>query len=404
MALEEDRSVIDALMARGRRYTLEHGEQDMNPIDRLMAIGRGEMRAEHRRPEMTPHVAEELGAMGTGEAFARMRGTELLPFLGHVIRGGRTRQFNQAFDRLEAGEGDEWEQANDRDTVIEFLREASEMEQRGMTIPAEVTTRLARMAPYAIEFMATSGIGKAGATVGAKLGLKGVAATAHGTIGRTAAKAGTRLLAGAGSAVARSPAFAGMTFATAQEKMLSSRMKGEKVSPVRAYLAAFGDTLIELFAEESSEAMGRVVRKIPGVQALSRKFDDIVRSKIGWDVGRYGKVLKQAGYHGPILEVAEEDLGAILRSVAKLEGDDPKLWNRLKETVPGLFSRERMLQLITFSIPAIPGSTVRAATGIYGERQQELFEREMEEAKRHVEAERQAQHREGAEELKAFAQ
>ena len=166
------------------------------------------------------------------------------------------------------------------------------------------------------DFLITGGVGSAAA----KSLLK---TTAKEMAGKTLSEAGKKMLVGglegATKALVMTPLMPS-SYANFINTMTQLNGEGQMDLSAKAVRKAIEDGLIETFSENAGELFG--------IPFETKIFDGIAKSKLG-EIGKAmsrtgaGRLLKDAGWHGLIGEMAEEVLGNAMRSIPEV-GTDPE--------------------------------------------------------------------------------
>lgn len=329
-------------------------------------------------PELYELRWERLGPISANEMWERSKWYEKgwIPF--NIVPAMQVLDLYSAAKRLEA---DDYESEHVRQGDVEMVRawmkRIAEEQVRGVSTGGGVVGVLEQMPGFVGEFIATGGLANLAKKGALNVGKKVLAKTTKGTIGRTAAKAATRVGAAAAGAGLRTLAMPHRVVESAAARMLPKELEltetGQMIvreagdRPGIAFAKAFGDVLIENFSEVTGPTLNRTAKRIldtvsPGTRTQFTRFMNALR--LGW-LKKTGaaraafipRMLEKGGFHGILEEMGEEEVGRLLRATFGVEGDG-NVFERLVQSIPS--GQDYLVQLIAFSIP---GATRAAFTG-----------------------------------------
>ena len=269
---------------------------------------------------------------------------------------------------------DENQRKFDEYRVSEYIKDISEEQRRGKTIPAKVYDIVSDMPSYMLEFLLTGGL----ATFGKKAVVKGLTKT----LGKVAKKRVAGLaIKGVGWGVSGGLRAAQLPHKVA-ESVIGRRIpegmqlteegkfitEGVKESPFTSAWKGFGDVWIEMMSEEAGAGLTKglsiISKKVPFISKAVRKLGG---KWIGLGAGRnmskfYSKIGTATGYHGVLEEMGEERLGDFMRAVVGIQdfgaGEGADIFDRVIASIPK--PEQMLIEGIAFSIPGV----ARAGAGM----------------------------------------
>lgn len=305
---------------------------------------------------------DKRGKITWAEAAIKSNELELLPFspFGVARMGG----LKLAADRLKKNDyEDESQKMNDTKKLNKFMLDREEESYRGFTYGAQVYRGVSQLPGYMIEFAATGGL----ASIGKKAAIKGIEKVLQKTVEKGAAGVAVKTAGIAVGATFRAPAMYNHYIPKYGERQILANValtdKGIKLyedareTPFTSFLKAYGDTVIEVFSEETGGvllkplggAIGKLAaKKMPklakAVVALAKKFPQ---------VSNRFDIMTKAGYHGFIEEMGEERIGDTLRAIYDIDevGNNDAIFQRLANSIPSV--EQLSVELGIFSIPGV---------------------------------------------------
>lgn len=312
------------------------------------------------------------GKIGFAEAINRKSLLDSVPFAGSISAIGSLWKTKNAMDRIRSDNyGDNLEQRNlDVARVQNYLVNLEEKKTRGLSIGAQVGEGISELPAFALEFMLSGGMAKAGGTaakeavekvIGDKIG-EGIAQKvvtkgaelAAGAAARTATVGAPRILAG----TEQRQIDAGIQ--PTEKGIELAQAIGE--APATSFMKAIGDVYIENFSEVTGAGLGKLAGGFASKVVPTRITDALTRlyQKIHPN-DDIGKLLTKAGYNGFLEELGEERVGDLLRAVSGVEDFGAKnpssMFDRIVSSVP---SAEQMLvEAGVLSVPMLGFSAYR---------------------------------------------
>lgn len=212
--------------------------------------------------------------------------------------------------------------------IENYFSKAAELQERGLSIPAQITSTIAEMIPYMAEFITTSPLRSLFSKAGSKsveywIG-KGVSSK---LIGGMAGAVGT--MAGTGSRAISDKSrkeLEGIDSATAAWK---------------AFLGNYIDNLSELSGGAITKSGGWVLRKL----GAGKVIDTLARLS-GKSSKEVSDLLAKSEYHGILGEIGEERLADFLKGMTGVE-----TWSN---AIPSL-TQMLIVEPVAFSVPGLAG-------------------------------------------------
>lgn len=312
--------------------------------------------------------------------------TELAPFIGGAVETKRMVDLLASANRLN----------QDKATEEDLIKLKNYIEESGQdsTFSYKVLDTLAQLPSFAGELYVTGGTATA-TRLGARKTLKKLL-TKQGKelLEKSFKKKGIDFASGVIARSVQAP-FAGLTRIPAEtlEKQVNEKIKqaetGEEAEPLSTSLVkATGNQWAEVISEFSGGTVDNIFKtlskpvqdKILKTSLLSA-FKKVNPNK---EITQFKKIIKEMGWDGTLNEMAEEQVGDVLRGVLFKAG--------LSDEEYKLPSKEQLaLQLVSFSIPGVAISAInKFNTDLEEQRQSDfenLFIKPTEETKRSFEAE-----------------
>ena len=316
--------------------------------------------------EQWERLRREQGALGPSEVARRTRYGENVPFVGGFIEADRDAAMRKVNEKVEAWRTgkvliDPTEYLFYLDLLRAVQDEADYRQHMGTTRLGRATEISIAMAPYMIEFAATSGVYGA-ASKGVRGAVQaGLRSRIKSKAGQLALRVGSRLAGGGVGAAARMPLLPGTTWASYQRHMLDGD------SSDRAFLRALGGTWIEFATEETGTHIMRYVGRgaaygiahLPGKDRALVKFARTLHGAwraTGKTTQAFEQAFTAARFDGILGEMAEEQVARMAHWAAGTEDVD------LKPTTDELIA-----QAVAFGIPAGVRAAPRVAAA-FGQR------------------------------------
>jgi hypothetical protein len=251
-----------------------------------------------------------------------------IPFAGSAYEAAELFNVYEAAKRLNEGK----EKPDDIQTLVNF-QEHLAREAVGRTWGGDVTALLADNLPFMAEFiasgMAIGGIKRVAMRKGRQMARRQVQETLEQAIKKLGTKEGLKRFGkriGVGT-VERLPFFAGRAEKYAVQRMipefqLEAGPEGRELiylqahpgeGPLEAQVAGWADMAIEIFSEQTGEAVAAFVSPIR--RALKRRVPKLPVMRIG-----VRDFLARVGWHGTLEEMTEERIGEILREAVSQAG------------------------------------------------------------------------------------
>jgi hypothetical protein len=242
---------------------------------------------------------------------------KLLPFFGGAYDAKELALLVQAALAIDDGTAT----PSQIDAIVHFSDAAEIARLRGNSILAGAVDIASVLPGMMLEFAATSGL----YTLGAKLTAKGLNIILKRVLKKTiknraavlAGKVAFKTTTMAGGSLVRGVGLPQYTVRNAMQRMLY-----DKETFFWAAIKAPLDTWIELFTEQTGEsvaAVGKLVGKtkmvsslLKGIKAWAKRHNIQTRNSTTKFLKAFAD---RTGYHGPIPEIGEEELGKILRSI-----------------------------------------------------------------------------------------
>jgi len=328
---------------------------------------------------------KERGKIGYMEAAQRVDKTEMIPFNPEgAIKSVR---LLNAVNRIKDDQNGKpiyaekpGQRSIDLIRINNFLLKTEEERVRGFTIMGKVTSGVAALPGFMVEFIASGGliaVGKKAITKGAVK----VVEQASKSVAKKVLTTTTGLAVNATLRTALQPHRVTGGFA---DRQISSQLEltdaGLKIAETSAekphisFMKSVGDVMIENFSELTgpflSKGVSTIAKKVIPVK-LSDAIAKLYRKLHPND--SIEKIATAAGYNGFLEELGEERVGALLRAVTGVEdfgaGKDANVFDRIVASIP---SGEEML--VESLILAVPGATkvgVQQTISIIERRKQE---------------------------------
>ncbi len=270
---------------------------------------------------------------------------------------------------------DGWNQRlEDKQRIVDYLDEQSELAQRGLTVPAKVGTVVFDMLPFMVEFVTTGGL--------ASLGKAGAKKTILNLARKYTTNQTARTLANVGSTAVSAGIRASLTPQHIAENYFENRLPqfgldeqnrvvlGEaQNSPATAIYKAIGDHFIELLSEESGAGIAAMAKGLipKGVHSSASKLMNSLRkswikSVPGRDSLAFARrIAEKGGFHGILEEMGEERLGDVLRATFGVDDfgkKDGNVFDRLIAAIPD--GQQLLVEALAFSVPGAAKAAVAA--------------------------------------------
>jgi len=260
------------------------------------------------------------------------------------------------------------EQDKERDVRVltEYFEDLAEKEKRGYSLWGKVGAITSAMPAFMVEFLATGGIKALGSKVAREMGEKILKESAKKGIGKAILKTGM-FAAGAG---ARAMAMPHRGVEAILKRRLPKGMdiqNGELIltGPSESMWTSLWKGMADHYIEIASEELGEVAapyishlfKKLPFTGKLIGALQKRWLKKFPQKTPEaFNKILKEGGFHGLLMEMAEEDVGWATRAILDIEdfgaGKDANIGERLLAGWEQ--DKENMLaEAISFSIPGV---------------------------------------------------
>ena len=315
------------------------------------------------------HEWQALGQVGVFEELPK-KIKNLIPVIGGIDELFTGIEEKNAFQNLELFQKGtpipdytEADRQADIGVIQKKIAAAQYSAARGSTIGASIVAGVKDLFPFAFEFVVSGGVATAArtATRGAitrglsKIGLEKGVELVGGLGGRIAGAAARTGLSGHRVLQAYVDRRAPSRFNLTPRGELLVEVPGQGIAT--SLLKATGDTMIEMFAEEAGDVIGRtagrIFNKIPGSRKFTERVGIAIQRASSLPKAEFvSRIATRAGYHGILEEMGEERLGDVLRSITGVQGLDLQT---------ALFPGWRQL-VIEAGIFAVPAGAKKVAT------------------------------------------
>ena len=316
LQMPPDQSTLDALDSGQRPFDIAFARRNfsLGDYDLLLnriseedwlktqtTVGQGDYASEE-----LPKERRLASAMMLYEDLANNRdnikyGAERLPFAGAAIQFYDLKQVRQAAERFANDEAN----TSDFQTLAQFLQAAKANEKLGTV--QQILDIVSYLPGFALEFMATAGVGSA-----ASAGIRGGAVKAMGGLAEAGAKRAIQKGAIKATGAIASGAVRGammpqrIAAKTEEYRLYEGEDEGKAVA--RGYV----NTVLEVLGEMSGEAIvgasGKLLRKSKPIASALDKISSM--TKPGTALHAVANAFKKAGIQNPPVEYLEEVLTA----------------------------------------------------------------------------------------------